>query len=186
MNKAVFFDRDGILNRIVMRGSTVSSPWTLDEFRLFPDARDLISVAHRSGFLAVVVTNQPDVSRRNLDACVLEAMHQTLSAALKPDAIEVCTSSDDKDPRRKPNPGMLRDAARRLDIDLARSLIVGDGIKDIRAGRAAGVTTVLLQTSYNQAAHGEARYEFTSLQDIMELIRSRGQENGSLIANQGD
>ena len=106
-------------------------------------------------------------------------MHQLLSTALKPDAIEMCTSSDDDDPRRKPNPGMLHDAAHRLDIDLARSLIVGDSIKDIRAGRAAGVTAVLLQTSYNRAAHGEAQYESASFTEIVTFIRAcGGTDNG--------
>jgi D-glycero-D-manno-heptose 1,7-bisphosphate phosphatase len=149
---AIFLDRDGVLNRVVMRGGTVASPRSLEEFELLPDAAEFCASLKARGYLLVVATNQPDLGRGLLGREVLEAMHERLRAALPLDAIEVCGSGDDNDPRRKPNPGMLLDAAARLGIDLAGSWFVGDGIKDMRAGRAAGVRTLLLKTPYNTDA----------------------------------
>ena len=149
---AIFLDRDGVLNAVVRREGVVASPRTLEEFTLLPGAAAFCAALKARGYLLVVATNQPDVGRGLLDAAVLEAMHERLRAALPVDAIESSTGGDDADPRRKPNPGMLHDAAERMDIDLARSWFVGDGAKDMKAGRAAGVRTLLLRTDYNTEA----------------------------------
>lgn len=149
---AIFLDRDGVLNQVVYRDGVVASPRTMEEFELLPGAAAFCAAMKARGFVLVVATNQPDVGRGLLDTAVLDAMHERLRAALPLDAIECCTSGDDADPRRKPNPGMLLDAARRMDIDLAASWFVGDGAKDMIAGRAAGVRTLLLRTTYNAPA----------------------------------
>ena len=98
-------------------------------------------------------------------------MHQQLNTHLNPDAIEVCTSADNCDPRRKPNPGMLLDAANELQIDLRESFMVGDRDKDIIAGKRAGVTTILLLTEYNQQVRELADYCCTNYAEIIEVIR---------------
>ncbi len=172
MVPAVFLDRDGILNEVVIRDGTVSSPRSFAEFRLHPLSADLCRAIRASGRLVVVVTNQPDIDRGLLPREDLEAMHEQLQHLLAPDAIEVCTSGDDGDPRRKPNPGMLLDAAARLHIDLASSLIFGDSRKDIAAGRAAGVRTMLLETEYNAAVHGSADIRVTSIAEAIELFHT--------------
>ena len=170
MKPALFLDRDGILNSVVKRGDTISSPWNFEEFAVLPGAAALVSAARAAGYVVVVVTNQPDVARGNLAEDEMRAMHASLQRVLEPDAIEACTSGDDNDPRRKPNPGMLLDAARRLDLDLASSIIIGDSAKDIAAGRAAGVRTVLLETAYNTAAHGTADVNLGHYEDLAEFI----------------
>jgi len=171
--RACFLDRDGILNEIVMRGTTVSSPWNAAEFRLHSGAKDLVAAALAAGFVPVVVTNQPDLERGNLSPAELEKMHAILREELSLTEIEVCGSGDNADPRRKPNPGMILDAAKRLNLDLAHSLLVGDSLKDIEAGRSAGVRTILLETPYNQAAHGRADENYRSHREIAEsIIRS--------------
>lgn len=171
----MFLDRDGVLNSVVMRGGVVSSPWSRDEFSIVPEAAAFCEALRGQGWLLVVVTNQPDVARGNLPEDELDAMHAALRRLLHPDAIEVCTSGDDGDRRRKPNPGMLLDAAERLGIDLAHSWILGDSRKDMAAGRAAGVRTLLLATSYNSAAHDAADAVVPSLADALAIItKSRG------------
>ena len=170
--KAAFLDRDGILNRIVMRENVVASPRSMDEFVLLPEAGELVRSLRAAGYLVVVVTNQPDVTRGHLSEQELGRMHARLQDALAPDRIDACTASDNTDRRRKPNPGMLEDAARDLRIDLSRSLMIGDSAKDVGAGRAAGVTTVLLQTGYNISAHGSADVNLDSHRDIIDYIRS--------------
>jgi D-glycero-D-manno-heptose 1,7-bisphosphate phosphatase len=167
MRKALFLDRDGILNRVVIREGVVSSPRSLDEFKLNEDAGPLIESAHRAGYIVVVVTNQPDVERNLLDARTLEQMHSVLRTELAIEFIQVCTSTNDANPRRKPNPGMFLDAARELQIDLGRSLFVGDGKKDLAAGRGAGVTTILLKTSYNVDIQTLADHVVDSLNEVV-------------------
>ena len=172
VRRAVFLDRDGVLNRVVMRGDVIGSPRTADEFVLIPEAAALCAALKADGWLLVVVTNQPDVSRGLLDPAELDDMHARLRAALPVDAIEVCGSGDDADPRRKPNPGMLRDAAARMDFRLDASWILGDSIKDMRAGRAAGVRTLLLATEYNHAARDVADHVADSHARAADIIRT--------------
>jgi D-glycero-D-manno-heptose 1,7-bisphosphate phosphatase len=170
MRPAVFLDRDGILNEVVYRDGIVGSPRSLSEFVIPPEAIALCDALRSAGFLLVVVTNQPDVDREMLRMEDLEEMHVELGRVLRPDSIQVCGSCDDADPRRKPNPGMLLDAAARLDIDLGRSWIIGDGVKDISAGRAAGVRTMLLRTAYNQSAHEMADFDIYNLEEAADIV----------------
>ena len=171
--RACFLDRDGILNEIVMRGTTVSSPWNAAEFRLHSAAKELVTAALAAGFVPVVVTNQPDLERGNLSPGELEKMHAILREELSLTEIEICGSGDNADPRRKPNPGMILDAAKRLNLDLAASLLVGDSPKDIEAGRRAGVWTILLEASYNRPAHGMADENYRSHREIAHAILAR-------------
>jgi D-glycero-D-manno-heptose 1,7-bisphosphate phosphatase len=170
LKKAVFLDRDGVLNPVVMRDGVVSSPWSRSEFSIPPEAVRLCDALRNEGWLIIVVTNQPDVARANLPAEELEAMHAEIQRVLYPDAIEVCTSGDDSDRRRKPNPGMLIDAARTLGIDLGASWMLGDSRKDIDAGRAAGVRTMLLATPYNSAVRDIAEFDASSLVEAAAVI----------------
>lgn len=168
--RACFLDRDGVLNEIVMRGTVVSSPWTLDEFRLLPGAEKLVAAVLAAGLIPIVITNQPDLARGNLAPAELEKMHDVLRTRLQIREIEVCGSGDDADPRRKPNPGMIFDAARRLGVDIVTSLLVGDSLKDLEAARRAGVPSVLLETSYNTAAHGRGDSNARSHREVVDLI----------------
>ncbi len=172
MRRACFLDRDGILNEVILRDGVVSSPWNLAEFRLLPGAKDVVAAAVAAGFVPVVVTNQPDIERGNLETSELEKMHHLLRNALGLSEIEVCGTADNADPRRKPNSGMLTDAARRLGLDLGSSIFIGDSLKDVKAGRSAGVFTVLLETGYNASAHGQADRGVRSHGEMVDLLRS--------------
>lgn len=171
MHAAVFFDKDGILNEVVMRGADVSSPRVLEEFRLIDGALELVAAAREAGFRCILATNQPDVQRGLMTA---ETLHEILArvGALGLDDVEVSLDGTLSDRRAKPNPGMLLDAAAKNDLNLSRSFIVGDTERDVEAGRRAGAKTVLLRTSYNEAAHGSADWEFDSLVEIAEFLRT--------------
>jgi len=173
--RAIFFDRDGILNEIVMRGGVVESPRTAGEFQIKPDAIELFQAAREAGFLCIVVTNQPDIERGLLAQAELDAMHRVLVEELSPDGIEVCPAGSSDDRRKKPNPGMLIDAAERWGIDLRQSWIVGDSDKDIGAGRRAGVRTILLVADYNREAQATADFCFPSLAEIADFLSNAPQ-----------
>jgi len=172
MNRAIFLDRDGILNEVIFRDKVVASPRTREEFRLLAGARELVAAVKSRGFLAIVVTNQPDIARGLMRPEELATMHADLGADLPIDAIFVADSGDDADPRRKPNPGMLVEAAERKLLDLGHSWILGDSVKDIEAGRRAGVQTMLLETHYNTNIHGTADKNFCSLAEATHFINT--------------
>ncbi len=156
MNPAVFIDRDGTLNACVVRAGKPYPPGHLDEFELLPRAAEACAALKAAGFRLIVVTNQPDVARGTQSQAMVEALNQRLSELIPTiDRIEVCYAPGRgvphaEDYRRKPEPGMLLDAAAALDIDLSRSWMVGDRGGDIDAGHAAGCRTVLVGPGYDE------------------------------------
>lgn len=149
--RAVFLDRDGVLVRNELRAGKPYAPRTLAEFELLPDALGATTALRQAGFVLVVVTNQPDVADGLVDRATVEAMHGRLLRELPIDAIKVCyhARSENCD-CRKPRPGMLLQAARELDIDLAASFMVGDRWRDIVAGQAQGCYTVFIDRGYKE------------------------------------
>lgn len=173
IKRAVFLDRDGVLNPVVTRGGSPASPRGLDEFSLVPGAGEQVARLRDAGYLVIVVTNQPDVARGLMDPAELEAMHRVLADEAGPDEIRFCPHDDYHECAcRKPKPGMLTQAAAKHGIDLAASWMVGDGYKDIEAARAAGVRAVLIKADYN--AEVEAPQRVASLAEAVDLILEQG------------
>jgi D-glycero-D-manno-heptose 1,7-bisphosphate phosphatase len=149
--KAVFLDRDGVLNEAVVREGRPYPPGRLEDLKLVPDAPEALARLKAAGFLLLVVTNQPDVAKGTQSRTVVEAINATLRAALPIDDFFVCWHDDrDACSCRKPKPGLLLDAAARYGIDLAASFMVGDRWRDIDAGAAAGCRTVLIERDYRE------------------------------------
>lgn len=145
LRPAIFLDRDGVLVVPVLRDGRWVAPRALDSFKLYDDAAHQLARLKDAGYLLVVITNQPDIARGLMRAEVLEEMHRRLAAALPVDLILTCPhDNQDRCACRKPEPGMLLEAAGRLNIDLPASTIVGDRTSDIEAGRAAGCQAVFI------------------------------------------
>ena len=151
LRKAVFFDRDGVLVREIVRGGRPYAPRTLDEFHILPEAGRCLAYLRERDFLLIVVTNQPDVARGAMSATVLDAMHARLASELPLDEIVVCRclEADEGCACYKPRPGMLLEAADRWKVSLEDSYMVGDRWRDIGAGRAAGCRTIFLDHGYS-------------------------------------
>ena len=167
---AIFFDRDGIINEVVMRDGAACSPREASAFCFKPGIHEAFQAARDAGFLRIIVTNQPDVERGQIPRHEYEAMQTLVRETLQPDGFEACEASSNQDRRKKPNPGMLLDAAAQLGVDLKNSWIVGDTWKDVQAGRSAGVRTILLATHYNTDAQPTADFCFPSLGEIANFI----------------
>lgn len=151
MKRAVFLDRDGVINRAIVRDGKPYPPSTLREFEILPGAEQGIRDLRNAGFLVIVATNQPDVATGAQRKEIVEAMHAKLRDAQLCDDIEVCYHRDaDCCECRKPKPGMLINAARKWQLDLARSFMVGDRWRDIAAGRAAGCYTLFIDYGYRE------------------------------------
>jgi D-glycero-D-manno-heptose 1,7-bisphosphate phosphatase len=148
--RAVFLDRDGVLNRALIREGRPYPPGTLDAFEILPGVPEAVQRLRDAGFLLLGATNQPDVARGTQRREVVEAMNARLLAAMPITAILVCYEDGDDCPRRKPNPGLLLEASAAYGIDLAASFLVGDRWRDVEAGRRAGCRTVFLDRGYTE------------------------------------
>ena len=148
--RAVFLDRDGVLNRAEVRDGKPYPPATLDELAILPGVPEALARLRAAGFLLLAVTNQPDVARGAQRREVVEAMHARLMRELPLDEIFVCYADGPDNPRRKPNPGLLLDAAAKHGVDLAASFMVGDRWRDVEAGARAGCRTVFLDYCYRE------------------------------------
>lgn len=154
MNKAIFLDRDGVINQLVSRDGGMYSPRLVTDFQIFTFVPSAIKQIREAGYLVVVVTNQPDISRGLLKPDVLDEMHRLLRAVCKVDAIYICPHDDsDNCLCRKPLPGMLIQAATDLSINLKSSWMIGDRDSDIRAGQAAGCQNILIIPKPKQTSH---------------------------------
>jgi mannose-1-phosphate guanylyltransferase / phosphomannomutase len=147
--RALFLDRDGVIFREFPRGEYITD-W--DQVVIADEIRPVVDAARAAGYLTVVVTNQPQISRRLLTEGELHGIHERMNAALdqKLDAIYYCPHTDaDRCACRKPNPGLLSQASRDWNISLEESIMVGDSNRDIDAGNSAGCRTIFVRHQYN-------------------------------------
>lgn len=169
--RAVFLDRDGVLNDVYMEQGRPRSPRSLEEFRIDPKALPALERLHASGFLLIVVTNQPEVVRGFQTRNTVELMHKHLLNALPLDEIRTCFHDRQHDcPCRKPKPGMLLEAARTWGLELSECFVIGDRGKDIEAGHGAGCRGVLLERPYNTAADGAPDFVAPDLERAADAI----------------
>ncbi len=153
MRRAVFLDRDGVINRAVVRNGKPFPPSGLDELELMPEVQSALIALKAHGFALYVITNQPDVTRGTQTREAVENIHGVLSSSLPIDDIFVCYHDDhDECGCRKPLPGLLLEARGKHNIDLSRSFVVGDRWRDIDAGHNAGCKTVLIDYGYHERA----------------------------------
>ena len=151
VTRAVFLDRDGIINANLERDGHPVAPTSLEEFCILSGVEDAIRRLKDAGFLTIVVTNQPDVGTGKTDKEIIEEMHLRIRTQLSIDDIKVCYHIDSDDcVCRKPKPGMLFEAAQDWGIDLAASYLVGDRWRDVEAGRRAGCLTIFVDYGYVQ------------------------------------
>jgi transaldolase len=174
--RAVFLDRDGVINRALERGARPYPPTSLDEFEILPEVPGALARLKAAGFLLVVATNQPDVGRGTLAKEVVENIHAHMLARLPIDRVEVCFhpgkgGSDCE--CRKPKPGMLLRAAGELEVDLARSWMVGDRWRDVDCGHAAGCRTIFIDRGYAENLKQKPDFLARNLAEAADIIVNR-------------
>jgi D-glycero-D-manno-heptose 1,7-bisphosphate phosphatase len=162
--KAVFLDRDGVLNRAIVRNGKPYPPAGPAELELSHGADVACRRLHEAGFLLIGVTNQPDVARGIADRAMVEDLNRTVATLLGLDEIRVCMHDDaDACDCRKPRPGLLTSAAAEYGIDLRESYMVGDRWRDIEAGRRAGCQTIFIDHGYEERRPDAPNYVTDSL-----------------------
>lgn len=168
--RAVFLDRDGVLNRAIVREGKPYPPASVAELEILPGVAEALGRLRAAGFLLPVVTNQPDVARGTQRREVVEAINARLLLALPLDEIFVCYDDGSDCPTRKPNPGLLHEAAVKYDIDLAASYMIGDRWRDVEAGRRAGCRTVFIDLQYREKRPEAPDLTVADLRQAADLI----------------
>jgi len=171
VKRAVFLDRDGVLNQAIIRDNKPYAPITIQELIINPEAYSALSKLKKLGFLLIGVTNQPDVPRGKAQRQDVELINQTLLQALPLDAIHVCYHDDEDDCAcRKPKPGLIHQAAHDYSIDLSSSFMIGDRWKDIEAGKAACCQSIWLKNNYAEPQPKTMDFTAEGLMNAVEWI----------------
>ncbi len=187
MRRAVFLDRDGVLNRLIERDGQGVSPRALAEFALLPGVRPAVAALQRASLLVIVVTNQPDMARGALAPAEIERMHDRLLKAVPIDAIYVCPHDEpDGCACRKPKPGLLRRASLDWNIHLGTSFLVGDTWKDIAAGKAACCATIQVAATLGVPVGVAADFMVPDLPAAAELILGKLERRRETLAGVKD
>lgn len=170
--KAVFLDRDGVINHTVLRRGAQRAPQDLSEWAWSEGVHDTLRALSARGYLLFVCTNQPDVVRGWQTREQVDVFHALIERELPVSRIYACFHDNAAACEcRKPRPGMLLQASREFGVDLAGSWMVGDRASDVEAGRAAGCRTVFVRHADNLGDDtGAAEREIRALPELLAFI----------------
>lgn len=184
MNRALFLDRDGVVDELVFYPShnEWESPRRLADLRMIPGAADALKQANRAGWMLFLITNQPSYAKGKCRLEELQQVHARVLDDLTRSGVEitdafVCYHHPQSKVEgfgacqcRKPSPYFIREAARKYELDLKRSWMVGDQDADVVTGINAGVGTALLRYAHSSAKRGATKPDLVC-DDLAELVR---------------
>jgi D-glycero-D-manno-heptose 1,7-bisphosphate phosphatase len=177
MRRAVFLDRDGVLNQTTVRDGVSYPPASAGQVELLDGVPEALALLEQHGWLLIAVTNQPDVARGTQTRETVEQINQRIAAQLPLAAIFTCFhDNQDGCNCRKPQPGMLMQAADLHQIDLDNSFMVGDRWSDIVAGHAAGCRTFLIDLPYSQRQRCAPDFTVANLLEAAHQIIQLGEK----------
>jgi len=168
---AVFLDRDGVLNRAVVRDGRPFPPQDIESVEILPGVPEAIRKLKAAGFVTVMVTNQPDVVKGTQRRDVVEAINKYVSETLGIDDVRVCwcLEGDDCD-CYKPKPGMILEATAELSLNLSKSYMVGDRWRDIGAAHNAGCKAIFIEYGYEEANTFKPEWVVRNLSEAADII----------------
>jgi D-glycero-D-manno-heptose 1,7-bisphosphate phosphatase len=172
-NKAIFLDRDGVLNQAIIKNGKPYPPATMAELKIVEEAPSALAILKDLGFLLIGATNQPDVARGKTTREFVETVNSFLLKELPLLDIKVCYHDDAENCGcRKPLPGLLLQAADEYNVDLTKSIMIGDRWKDIDAGKNAGCQTIWINQEYSEKI-AVPDFMTTSLVEAANWIKER-------------
>ncbi len=169
-NKAIFFDRDGVLIEAPINEK--NKPISVKQINQIEICDGIVEICnkYRKNYYLIMITNQPDFIRKNNTKKNIEEINFFLKKKLKLNDIFVCYSDDESCYNRKPNPGMLIHAQRKYDINFEHSFFIGDRWRDIDAGKKIGCKTIFVDRKYNEELNNKPDYTVEDLKKIMDII----------------
>ena len=171
-NKAIFFDRDGVINKLIARDSGFFSPRTFNKFDFYDDIKLCIDFLVKNKFLIFIISNQPDISRKKMSIKELNKIDIAINKKLHIDEIYYSFDSEfSKNGSKKPSPKMLLEAKEKWKIDFSKSFFVGDSIADRDCANNANVPFILVSRSHNKELNYPRKID--SLNQIKEIIKDK-------------
>lgn len=171
MKKAFFFDRDGILNKAIIKNQKPYAPIARKDFKINYKFLSVVKYLKSLKYLLIIITNQPDVNKKKIKKSTVNKYNLELKKYFDLDDVYVCFSDNNKNYRRKPNPGMLLEAQKKWNINFKKSYFVGDRKKDIEAGLKVGVKTIFLDKNYKESKPINYTYKVTNLDKIKLIVK---------------
>lgn len=166
--KAVFLDRDGVINEILLRNGKLSVPYGIEEFKILKNVKEAIRSLKKQNFLCIVITNQPDIEKGNLEEAILLEINAFIKQEIGIDEVYFCPHSKDGGCNcKKPMTGMIQQALKHWNIDLSKSWVIGDRWRDIDMGKAIGTKTILINSVATQLDNKQLSADYTC-NDLLE------------------
>ncbi len=171
-NKAFFFDRDGILNKAIVKNNKPYSPRFPHQLKLNYELRSFIKKLKDKKFVIIVVTNQPDIKRGKLLKYTSKIINTIIKRYFLIDEVYICEhDKSDNCECRKPKNSMLKTASKKWNIDLKKSFMVGDRWKDIKAGDSVGCTTIFIDYNYHEMKPKYYNYKFDNISKMIKKMK---------------
>lgn len=176
--RAVFLDRDGVINRAFVFSGVPTPPRTLEDVEILPGVRESIASLYLHSFEVVIVSNQPDAARGLVSRESIAEINEFLKDELGVFHFYVCFHDDaDNCSCRKPKPGLILEAARNLSINLSLSYMVGDRWRDILAGQKAGCDCFFIDYKYIEKRPSPPFTGVSSLHEATRIILEKSNED---------
>lgn len=170
-SRAVFLDRDGVINCPIVKSGKPFPPQTLQEFVYIDGISETLHALRALGFHLYVVTNQPDVARGTMAKATVESFHAKILTDLPIDKIYTCYHDDAYICEcRKPKPGLLYQAREDFAIELGNSFMIGDRWRDIDCGNQAGCKTVFIDYGYDEGLKTKPTHTVKDVRDLLKYI----------------
>jgi D-glycero-D-manno-heptose 1,7-bisphosphate phosphatase len=170
VNKAVFLDRDGIVNRALIINKKPYPPLSVSDTFPIKEISELIKSWHDKGYLVIVITNQPDVANHLVEKSEVDKINRYLKSLVGFDDIFVCYHSEkDNCDCRKPKVGLFKQAKEKYNIAFSKSWMIGDRKKDIDAGKKIGCQTIFVDYDYDEKKPKNFDYTVESVKEIFEI-----------------
>jgi D-glycero-D-manno-heptose 1,7-bisphosphate phosphatase len=178
VSKAIFLDRDGVINRVILRDRRPFSPRNMDEFEILEKVSEAVALFQKVGLVVVVITNQPDLAKGLVSESLISEIHEKIRNEIGINHFYFCGHSDLQNCAcRKPKVGMLLQASRDLGINLDSSYLVGDRWKDIKAGQEVGCKCYYIDNNYDEPRPSSPFYTVKSLYEAAVLVSTGKYDN---------
>ena len=171
LNKAIFFDRDGVLNKLVKRDGGYFSPLYFKNFEINHEVKSIMNTLKSLNYLNIVISNQPDIARNKMKKSELEMMTDYLKRKTYIDDIFYCMHDDDSNCLcRKPKTGLFLEAKTKWNIDFNKSFFVGDTWRDLDAGKNIAIKTIILENNCNYSLKCDIKIK--KLNDLLSIVQN--------------
>ena len=163
-------DRDGVLNKVLIKNKKGYAPLKLKDFKLYKGVENSCKILKKLNYILIIITNQPDITRKKITHNQLYKMHSYLKKKINYNDIYVNTSLSKKNYYRKPNPGMIKEAIKKYNIDVSSSIFIGDRKIDIDCAKKVKCKSIFINRNYNERKPVGQIFSTNSLKNAVRYI----------------